>query len=198
MNVRFAAQSIRDSVDMQTILSLYGYQTDRSGFMCCPFHGERQGSMKIYPKNGGWHCYGCGRGGSVIDFVMEHENCDFRTAVIAIDKALNLRLMDAKENPIESGQQRKLQTWFDSFVAKVNEICDLMIAEIEAEQVENYKHVFKLEQLRDGNIERISAKDWCFILSFKENDEYNDYQKEKIRNFKEEVAAWRRKYRRAM
>ena len=189
---------IRDSVDMQTVLGLYGYRVNRSGFMNCPFHGERQGSMKIYPKTGGWHCYGCGRGGSVIDFVMEHENCDFRTAVIAIDNALHLGLMDAHEDAIDAGEQRKLQTWLDKFVELVHEICDLKISEIEAEQAENYRRVIRLEGLRDGHIDQISASDWGFMLSYKENDEYNDYQKEKIQEFKEEVAAWRRKYRRAM
>ena len=198
MNAKLAAQSIRDTVDMSTILSLYGYQADRSGFMRCPFHGERAGSLKVYTDGRGWHCYGCGRGGSVVDFVMEHENCDFRTAVIAIDKALHLGLMDAKENPIEAGQQRKLQTWLDELVKKVNEICDLMTEKIEAEQAENYRRVFRLERLRKENVEKLSAYDWEIIHSFKEDDEYNDYQKEKIREFKEEVAAWRRKYRRAM
>ena len=183
---------------MQTILGLYGYHANRQGFMCCPFHGERAGSLKVYTDGRGWHCFGCGRGGSVIDFVMEHENCDFRTAVIAVDQALHLGLMNAHEDAIDAGQQRRLQTWLDEFVKKVHEICDLKISEIEAEQFENYRRVFRLELLRDGHIEQISASDWGFILSFKENDEYNDYQKEKLREFKEEVAAWRRKYRRAM
>ena len=66
-----AAQVIRDSVTMDQILSLYGYRP-KHGFICCPFHGEKAPSLKIYKDTGGWHCYGCERGGSVIDFVMEH------------------------------------------------------------------------------------------------------------------------------
>ena len=66
MNIKTAGQVIRDSVTMDTVLSLYGYRV-KHGFMCCPFHGEKEPSLKVYQKTGGWHCFGCGRGGSVID-----------------------------------------------------------------------------------------------------------------------------------
>lgn len=198
MNFLMAAQRIRDTVDMQTILSLYGYHADRNGFMRCPFHGERAGSLKVYTDGRGWHCYGCGRGGSVIDFVMEHENCDFKTAVIAIDKAVGLNLVNPHENPLEVSAQQRLQEWLDAIVREFNEICDLLMANIEAEQFENYRRVFKLELRQANDFASITCKDWETILSFKDDDEYNDYRKEKIRKFKEGVAEWRRKYRRAM
>ena len=53
-----------------------------------------------------------------------------------------------------------------------------------------------LEDLRDGQIEKISADDWTFMLSWKEEDQYNNYRIDKINEFREEVAAWRRKARR--
>ncbi len=46
----------------------YGYEPSRSGFVSCPFHsGDRTPSLKLYSD--GWTCFGCGAGGSVIDFV---------------------------------------------------------------------------------------------------------------------------------
>ena len=196
MNIKTAAQIIRDSVDMNTVLSLYGYHTNRSGFLCCPFHGEREGSLKVYPGNGGWHCFGCGRGGSVIDFVMEHENCDFRTAVIAIDNALNMSMFKPNENAFDAARQRNLQQWLDIFVKKIFETCDLMLDNIDREQAENYRKMVRLENLRYGHIDKLTKDDWSFLMSYDENDEYDDYQKEKILELKEEVAEWRRKYRR--
>ena len=47
MNIKEAAQVIRDSVTMEQILSLYGYKTKR-GFMKCPFHDEKTASLKVY------------------------------------------------------------------------------------------------------------------------------------------------------
>ena len=200
MNASLAAQSIRDTVDMTTILSLYGYQADRNGFMRCPFHGERAGSLKVYTDGRGWHCYGCGRGGSVVDFVMEHENCDFRTAVIAIDKVLHLGLMDPKENAFDSRQQYKIQAWLDLFVGKVQEICDTLSEGIEMQQRINMDRLKTLQEIKSTpeGLAKMSPKQLNFINSFDEEDNILEYQKEKIREFKEEVAAWRRKYRRAM
>ena len=200
MNAKLAAQSIRDTVDMSTILSLYGYQADRSGFMRCPFHGERAGSLKVYTDGRGWHCYGCGRGGSVVDFVMEHENCDFRTAVIAIDKALHLGLMDPKENAFDSRQQYKIQAWLDLFVGKVQEVCDTLLDGIEMQQRINMDRLKTLQEIKSTpeGLAKLDPKQLYFINSFDEEDNILEYRKEKIKEFKEEVAAWRRKYRRAM
>ena len=54
----------------------------------------------------------------------------------------------------------------------------------------------ELEDLRAGHIEKISADDWTFMLSWKEEDQYNNYRIDKINELREEVAAWRRKARR--
>lgn len=194
MNLRTAAQAIRDTVTMQDLMDFYGYKV-RHGFICCPFHGEKTPSLKIYPGTGGWCCFGCGRKGSVIDFVKEHEGCDFRTAVYAIDKAFNLGLMDPKENPTEAHQQNRLQIFLDEFVSAVNAYCDALIKTIEAEQTRDFRKLKQLEEVQYGHAEDLTADDYTFLLTWKENDQYNDYRIAKINEFKEEVAAWRRKAR---
>lgn len=56
--------------------------TRRDGFACCPFHGEKTPSMKVYRKENRWWCYGaCATGGDVIDFVMRSESLEFIPAV---------------------------------------------------------------------------------------------------------------------
>jgi DNA primase len=195
MDPKSAAQVIRDTVSMDQILGLYGYSV-KHGFMVCPFHGDRDASLKVYKGTGGWHCYGCGKGGSVIDFVMEHEGCDFRTAVNAIDDSLRLGLRNPHENPFEAERERMVQQWLDDFVAAVYSYLDAVKAVIGARQAVNFRRLKKLEELRDGHIEQISADDWTFLLTWKENDEYDNYRIEKINEFREEVAAWRRKARR--
>ena len=112
MDYRQAAQVIRDEVDMEAILDLYGYKY-RHHLMKCPFHGDKAPSLRIYRKPGGWHCFGCGRGGSVIDFVQEQEGCDFRTAVRAIDNALNLDLFRKDEDPDRARLEKEIQKWLD-------------------------------------------------------------------------------------
>ena len=195
MNTKQAAQVIRDSVTMDQILQLYGYTT-KHGFMCCPFHGEKAPSLKVYKKTGGWHCFGCERGGSVIDFVMEHENCNFNTAVRAIDHALQLGLMDPYEDPEDARKQQQIQTFLDGFVEAVYAYCDVLVRIAEKQQEKDYKKLKQLEELQYGHAEQLTADDYTFLLTWKENSQFVDYQIEKVNEFKEEVAAWRRKARR--
>ena len=191
-----AAQTIRDSVTMDQILSLYGYKP-KHGFICCPFHGEKAPSLKIYKDTGGWHCYGCERGGSVIDFVMAHENCNFPTAVRAIDVALHLGLLNPFEYPEDAKRQQRIQKSLDDFVDAVYAYCDMLIKVLQHEQDRNYKKMKQLEELQYGHAEQLTADDYTFLLTWKEESQFVDYQIEKVLEFKEEVASWRRKARRA-
>ena len=180
---------------MDQILQLYGYRT-KHGMMPCPFHGERNPSLKVYPDTGGWHCFGCGRGGSVIDFVMEHENCRFQAAVRAIDGALHLGLMDPKEDALEASAEKRKQEWLDRVVAAVNAYLDTLTAVIEAEQKTRLIMVRLLEKKRDNDVQSVTADEWTEILKWKDEDQYDEYRKTVIDEFREEVAAWRRKARR--
>ena len=190
-----AAQTIRDNVTMEQILSLYGYKP-KHGFICCPFHGEKAPSLKIYKDTGGWHCYGCERGGSVIDFVMEHENCNFPTAVRAIDAALHLGLLNPFEYPEDAKRQQRVQKTLDNFVEAVFAYCDALIKVAQVNQDKMYKKMKQLEELQYGHAEQLTADDYTFLLTWKEESQYIDYQIDKVNEFKEEVAAWRRKARR--
>ena len=196
MNVKQAAQTIRDAVTMDRILSLYGYEAKR-GVMPCPFHGEKNPSLKIYPKTGGWHCFGCGRGGSVIDFVMEHEGCNFPTAVRAIDSALRLNLMDPDEDAMEAREEQRRQEWLDDFMTAVNAYLDTLSETIERRQKTRLIMVRLLESKRDKDVRSVTAEEWDEILSWKDEDQYDEYRKDRIEDFRKEVAAWRRKARRA-
>lgn len=47
----------------------------------CPFHTEKSASFAIFTDSNTYHCFGCGAGGDVIDFVMKRESLPFRDAV---------------------------------------------------------------------------------------------------------------------
>ncbi len=47
----------------------------------CPFHNEKTPSFTLYPENGSFYCFGCGKGGDVIQFIRLIENLDYIDAV---------------------------------------------------------------------------------------------------------------------
>ena len=83
-------QTIKDRLTMREVLERYGYEPNKKGFMCCPFHLEKTPSMKIYEKD--YHCFGCGEHGDVITFVQKLFNLSFQEALkkIDVDFVLNL------------------------------------------------------------------------------------------------------------
>lgn len=101
------AQEVRQQVSLADVLDHYGLRPNRSGFLHCPFHsGDRDASLKIYPAQNSWHCFGCGKGGSVIDFVMEMEKIGFREALVYLDRLYDLRLIPDK---LDERQRRQAQ-----------------------------------------------------------------------------------------
>ena len=75
--------------------------------------------------------------------------------------------------------------------------CDALIKVAEKGQERDYKKLKQLEELQYGHAEQLTADDYTFLLTWKEESQFIDYQIDKVNEFKEEVAAWRRKARRA-
>ena len=72
-------EEIKATYTMRDILQMYGIQTNRSGFIHCPFHsGDHTASCKIYPKD--FHCHACGQNGDIFTFVQQMEHCSFKEA----------------------------------------------------------------------------------------------------------------------
>ena len=64
----------------------------------CPFHGEKTPSFSVSPDKQIYHCFGCGKGGGVINFVMEIENLPFPDAVRLLAKRVGLEVPEERGN----------------------------------------------------------------------------------------------------
>lgn len=58
----------------------------------CPFHSEKTPSFNVYPGNNSYYCFGCGKGGGVINFVMDIERLDFLEAVKWLAQRAGMRM----------------------------------------------------------------------------------------------------------
>lgn len=74
------ADEIKRAVPMREVAAMYGFETDRTGNICCPFHQDSKPSMHIYDGTRGWWCFVCNEGGDVIDFTRRYFNLSFRDA----------------------------------------------------------------------------------------------------------------------
>ena len=53
---------------------------------CCPFHNEKTPSFSVSPSRGIYKCFGCGKGGNVVNFIMEHEQLTYVEAIKYLGK----------------------------------------------------------------------------------------------------------------
>lgn len=58
----------------------------------CPFHSEKTPSFNVYPGNNSYYCFGCHKGGGVINFVMDAERLDFLDAVKWLAQRAGMRM----------------------------------------------------------------------------------------------------------
>lgn len=99
------AERIKDSLAMDEVARRYGYEPDRAGFLRCPFHsGDRTASLKLYPGRGGFHCFGCGAHGTVIDFVMLLFDLDFGQALLRLNADFGLGLTASRPSRSEASR----------------------------------------------------------------------------------------------
>ena len=194
MNHAQAAEVIKDTVSMRDVAGMLGFTPGRGGFMVCPFHGDHDASLKIYDTKGGhsgWHCFGCGRGGSVIDFVMESEKCNFQMAVRIINDRMGLNLLTA-DDMFRQSRNQKIQRAFDQIRNAMDAIIDSREEQIEAEQRFLTKWLMYIE---DKPIRERTADEWVRRELILEEMKYNDYLAEKAEERRREVSEWRSRAR---
>ena len=97
-------QKIFDAADIYEVISDFVSLKKRgvNYVGCCPFHNEKTGSFTVSPSKGIYKCFGCGKGGNAVNFIMEHEQLSYVEA---------LRWLAAKYNIIiEEKSSRKTKS----------------------------------------------------------------------------------------
>lgn len=86
-------------------------QLRRSGanlFGLCPFHGEKTASFSVAPDKGIYYCFGCHKGGGVINFQMEVEGLSYPDAVRALAKRVGMSVPEDEQYQSRYRQQERL------------------------------------------------------------------------------------------
>ncbi len=100
-------QELADCNEIVAVVSSYVNLSRRSGanlFGLCPFHNEKTPSFCVSPDKQIYYCFGCGKGGSVINFIMEIENLSYPDAVAFLARRAG---MDMPEDGNPAGRERR-------------------------------------------------------------------------------------------
>ena len=65
-------EAVKQSITVREAAQMYGIEVNRSGMACCPFHDDKNPSMKLNEEY--FYCFGCGATGDVIDFTARLYN----------------------------------------------------------------------------------------------------------------------------
>lgn len=103
-----AFRAIKEAVSARDAAARYGFEPDRAGRIRCPFHDDQNPSLRLYDGSGGWWCFVCNEGGSVIDFTARLFGLSPFQAAKKLDREFGLGLMDGPEDPNDAVRRDKV------------------------------------------------------------------------------------------
>lgn len=78
----------------------------------CPFHDEKTGSFTVSPSKGIYKCFGCGKGGNAVNFIMEHEKLDYPGALRFLAKKYHIDIVEKELTEEEKHKQDDRESMF--------------------------------------------------------------------------------------
>ena len=97
--------------DIVDVVGSYVSLTPKGGSFwgCCPFHNEKTPSFHVLPDRQFYHCFGCKKGGGVINFIMDIENLSYPDAVRFLAKRANIPVPEEANDGTEKLRRRMLE-----------------------------------------------------------------------------------------
>ena len=92
-------QRILDAADITDVVSEFVTLRRRGVNMLglCPFHNEKTPSFTVSPAKGIFKCFGCGKGGNSVNFIMEHESLSYPEALKWLARKYNIEVVEEEE-----------------------------------------------------------------------------------------------------
>ncbi len=120
---RITQASIQEVIDRMDAVAIVGDHVrleNRSGRFVglCPFHSEKTPSFTVNPDLKLYHCFGCGKGGTVLNFMMEMDRLSFPEAVESLAKRFGVLLRyeaESANSPDEDKNAKNIEALFDLY-----------------------------------------------------------------------------------
>src|SRR5260221_324704 len=108
------AERVKQQADIVRVVGEY-VQLKKAGQNfrgLCPFHSEKTPSFNVHPTRQIYHCFGCGKGGDVLKFVMEMEKCAFPEAMRIVAEKCGIPVPRQKERSPEERKENQQRSVF--------------------------------------------------------------------------------------
>lgn len=120
---------VKQALDLRDVVARYGLEPDRHGYIRCPFHTEKTGSMKVWRDH--YKCFGCGAHGDVISFVQSYEHTEFPEAMETINRDFALGLpFDDEKTPLKVLRERQKRAQEAEKAREGQRLSELKLAQI--------------------------------------------------------------------
>ena len=111
---RATVERIKDAANIVEVVSEF-VTLRRSGANykgLCPFHNEKTPSFYVSPARGTCHCFGCGKGGNPISFIMEHEQMTYPEALRWLAQKYHIEIRERELTDEEKREQSERESMF--------------------------------------------------------------------------------------
>ncbi|MBN1875498.1 MAG: DNA primase, partial [Anaerolineae bacterium] len=129
---------VKDRLDIVDVIgkSVHLQKSGRSFKGLCPFHTEKTPSFFVFPDSQHWHCFGCGKGGDIFNFVMEYEGLDFRTALEELARQAGVEVRPLTPEQVE--QQSEAERLYALLEAATEYYHQLLLTAPQAARARDY------------------------------------------------------------
>lgn len=108
-------EKVKDSTDIVAVVGEY-VQLKKAGTSwkgLCPFHREKSPSFIVSPNRRSFHCFGCGKGGNAVTFLMAMENLPFPEALKALAQKAGLPIPQVERDEASEARERERARLFE-------------------------------------------------------------------------------------
>lgn len=166
MDYQKTLEEVKRKVDIVDLISEYINltKTGQNYRSLCPFHAEKTPSFFISPSKQIFHCFGCGKGGDVLSFLMEYEKISFNEALSILASKAGIELQIQTHSAIPKDKIYKIYEMASQFYS------------IKLKESDRAKKYLKNRGVDDKSIERFRIG----YAPFERNSLYNYLQKEGV------------------
>ena len=159
---------VRNSVNIVDVISDYMVlkKAGNNFVGLCPFHAEKTPSFSVNPDRQFFHCFGCGEGGDVFDFVMRQNNLSFPEALAALAARAGIELAPREMTP----EQQKIVAERDALYSANDLARDFFVKSLNAPQASQAREYLKKrempQEVRDAFMLGFAPDEWRALSAY--------------------------------